>query len=99
VAARGQPGGGKARTLLTDITAMSPHDAWTTGITGNRSLIEHWNGTAWRRISIRLPADGGMLIGVYAASGRSALAVGCTKNFASTKARPLVLHWNGTAWK
>jgi hypothetical protein len=61
-------------------------------------LILHWNGAAWRRISIPLPADGGMLIGVYAASGRNAWAVGSTKTFADIKARPLVLHWNGTAW-
>jgi hypothetical protein len=62
-------------------------------------LILHWNGVAWRRISIPVPADGGMLIGVYAASGRNAWAVGCTKTFGNINARPLVLHWNGTAWK
>jgi len=62
-------------------------------------LILHWNGTAWRRTSIPVPANGGMLIGVHAASGRNAWAVGCTKTFANIKARPLVLHWNGTAWK
>jgi hypothetical protein len=39
-----------------------------------------------------------MLIGVFAASGRNAWAVGCTKTFANVKARPLVLHWNGVAW-
>jgi hypothetical protein len=61
-------------------------------------LILHWNGAAWRRISIPLPANGGMLIGVYAASGRNAWAVGSTMTFASINARPLVLHWNGTAW-
>jgi hypothetical protein len=64
-----------------------------------KPLIMHWNGTAWRRISIPVPANGGMLIGVYAASGRNARAVGCTKTFGNIKARPLVLHWNGTAWK
>jgi hypothetical protein len=62
-------------------------------------LILHWNGAAWRRVSIPVPANGGMLIGVYAASGRNAWAVGCTRTFANIKARPLVLHWNGTAWK
>jgi hypothetical protein len=38
-------------------------------------------------------------IGVFAASGRSAWAVGCTRFFADPKAKPVVLHWNGTAWK
>jgi hypothetical protein len=62
-------------------------------------LILHWNGTAWRRTSIPLPANGGQLIAVSAVSGRNAWAVGCTKTFANLAARPLVLHWNGTAWK
>jgi len=62
-------------------------------------LILHWNGTAWRRTSLPVPANGGQLIGVFAASGRNAWAVGCTKIFANIRARPLVLHWNGSSWK
>lgn len=62
-------------------------------------LILHWNGTAWRRIKVPAPANGGMLLGVDAVSGHNAWAVGCTRTFGSVKARPLVLHWNGTAWK
>ena len=62
-------------------------------------LILHWNGTRWKRVHIPVPASGGNLIGVFAASGRSAWAVGCTRFFADPKARPVVLHWNGTAWK
>lgn len=62
-------------------------------------LILHWNGTTWRRISIPRPASGGMLIGTYAASRTNTWAVGCTRTFAATRARPLALHWNGTAWK
>jgi hypothetical protein len=62
-------------------------------------LILHWNGTAWRRARIPMPASGGMLIGVHAPSARSAWAVGCTKTFANINAKPLALHWNGIAWK
>jgi hypothetical protein len=62
-------------------------------------VIMRWNGTAWRRISIPLPPNGGQLIAVYAASGRNAWAVGCTKTLANPKAKPFVLHWNGKAWK
>jgi hypothetical protein len=61
-------------------------------------LILHWDGNAWRRVSSPEPAPGGQLIGVYARSGRSAWAVGCTRTFASAKARPLVLRWNGVKW-
>jgi hypothetical protein len=57
------------------------------------------NGTAWKRARIPVPANGGMLIGVFAASGRRAWAVGCTRSFASRKAKPLMLRWNGTSWR
>jgi hypothetical protein len=66
---------------------------------GTEPVILHWNGARWQRVSIPEPADGGMLIGASAASGHNVWAVGCTKDFASVKARPLVLHWNGAAWK
>ncbi|MDR2986046.1 MAG: hypothetical protein LBV34_14515 [Nocardiopsaceae bacterium] len=62
-------------------------------------LILHWNGTAWRRVSVPKPANGGMLIGVDGRSSRKTWAVGDTKTFANIKARPLALRWNGTAWK
>jgi len=62
-------------------------------------VILHWNGTAWRRVSTPHPANGGQLIGVYAASRHNAWAVGCTKNFGNPKAKPLALHWNGSKWR
>lgn len=62
-------------------------------------LILHWNGRAWTRASVPVPASGGELIGVHAVSGRSAWAVGCTRTFTAIRARPLVLRWNGAAWK
>ena len=84
--------------ILNRVDVISARDAWAAGSSGLGMFILHWNGAAWRRISIPVPADGGMLIGVFAASGRNAWAVGCTKTFGSFNARPLVLHWNGTAW-
>ena len=64
-----------------------------------RPLILHWDGTVWKRVHIPVPPNGGSLIGVFAASRRSAWAVGCTKFFANPKAKPVVLHWNGRAWR
>ena len=81
---------------------LSVRTAGTRPISSSRSasrpLILHWNGTAWRRISTPVPANG-QLIAVYTASGRNAWAVGCTKNFGSPKAKPVALHWNGARWK
>src|ERR1022692_3120963 len=62
-------------------------------------LILRWNGTAWKRVHVPVPASGGTLIGVFAASAHSAWAVGCTRFFADPKAQPVLLHWNGTTWK
>jgi hypothetical protein len=62
-------------------------------------LILRWNGTAWKRVHVPVPASGGTLIGVFAVSGHSAWAVGCTRIFADPKAQPVLLHWNGTTWK
>jgi hypothetical protein len=78
---------------------MRPAARVTAAAAAPEPLMMHWNGTAWRRMSVPVPTHGGQLIGVYAASGRSAWAVGCTRNFAARKAKPLVLRWNGTAWK
>jgi hypothetical protein len=56
-----------------------------------RSLIEHWDGTAWRQV--RSPGIAGSeLTGVAAVSARNAWAVGISRG------RALILHWNGTTW-
>jgi len=63
-----------------------------------KPLLLHWSGTAWQPARFPEPASGGTFLGVFATSGRSAWAVGCTRFFGAPKARPLVLRWNGTAW-
>lgn len=54
-------------------------------------VILHWNGKSWRRVSIHSPAHGGQLIGDFALSARTALAVGCTRSFGNRNAKPLVV--------
>jgi hypothetical protein len=63
----------------------------------SHTLIEHWNGTAWKvqRSSGREAAG---LIGVAAVSPTAAWAVGTHFNQAGVR-RTLILHWNGRAWK
>jgi hypothetical protein len=59
---------------------------------GARTLIEHWNGTRWKRV----PAPGGrgaFLSAVAAGSARSAWAAGATVN-----GFPRLEHWNGRTW-
>lgn len=80
---------------LLGVAATSPSNAWavgTTSLSAPRTLIVHWNGTRWRRVSGPAPA-GGVLLGVAAASPASAWAVGATFH-----GRSLILRWDGRRW-
>ena len=62
------------------------------------TLIEHWNGSAWKVQSSPSPGAGAdLLFAVAATSTRSAWAVGSSND--GLLDRTLVLHWNGHAWK
>jgi hypothetical protein len=75
--------------------AMSIVAGTTSAVQKVEPVILHWNGESWRRVRIQSPANGGQLIGVFALSGRTALAVGCTKNFGARNAKPLVVDLHG----
>jgi hypothetical protein len=64
--------------------------------TSTRTLILHWNGSAWTRVPSPNPALDSSLTGVAAASADSAWAIGDTISDNSNS--PLTLRWNGTAW-
>jgi hypothetical protein len=101
---------------LYGVAATSPTNAWTVGhhvvpsTVNSQTLIEHWDGTAWR--VQKSPNHGGTarsnrLLGVAATSPTNAWAVGfyenrhCLNPSCSTyKSFPqtLILHWNGKAW-
>src|SRR5258708_2582143 len=81
--------------VLDDVVAVTATNAWAVGHDGDlanpKTLIEHWNGTAWHRVSVRPAA--GWLNGVAATSARDVWAVGLSGT------RALILHFNGTAWR
>jgi hypothetical protein len=79
------------------VAATSATSAWAVGSTGAYTLIERWNGTAWKQVPSPTPTSGGSLNAVAATSGRNAWAVGSYGSGPSTRA--LIEHWNGTAWK
>jgi hypothetical protein len=71
-------------------------------VTTTQTLITHWNDTSWAQVPS--PNPGGtasgrrnVLYSVSAASSSNAWAVG--SYFNGTTGGPLILHWNGTAWK
>ncbi|HUX74964.1 MAG TPA: hypothetical protein VMV25_13870 [Steroidobacteraceae bacterium] len=92
---------------LQAVQSLSPSNAWAVGYycsascgksaEVDRSLILHWNGTAWSRVPSPNAGTQDTLFGVTAVSAGDAWAAGTS--FSSAKGfRPLILHWNGKAW-
>ncbi len=100
----GPVGPSSVYNTLTSVSADSATDAWAVGSyvnnrTGVRdTLILHWTGTAWSRVTSPNPGTRfNLLNGVSAGGPKNAWAVGFYRNQAAG-ALPLILHWNGTAW-
>ena len=98
------PSGGTG-TQLTGVSAVSATDAWAVGnytpsSGGNATLLLHWNGTAWKQVTIPTPdgATNTRLFAVSADSATDAWAAGQYEN-SSRMTLPLLLHWNGSGWK
>jgi hypothetical protein len=86
------------------VAVLSSCNAWAVGYysdgTANQTLIEHWNGGAWRQVPSPNPggsANNNVLRGVGAVSASDVWAVG--DYFDGTALRTLVERWNGRSWK
>ena len=96
-------GPGAVQSVLLGVSARTADDAWAVGaftksINLARTLIEHWDGTAWTRVkspNAGQPADG-VLSGVVALAPDDVWAAG---SFGlGGPGRSLIEHWDGTAW-
>jgi hypothetical protein len=100
------PGGSPTTDRLAAVAATSHSDAWAVGSyyngTAYRTLVEHWNGKAWKMQRSPNPGDSGKssgFSGVTATSSGNAWAVGAyTKNRGALR-QTLIERFNGTAWK
>jgi hypothetical protein len=98
----GPPGG-----ALSGLSAVSSSDAWAVGsyLTNNsgtlvdKTLVLHWNGTAWAVVASPDPGGttGTALTGVSALSPSDVWATGSADSD-SLEPRTLILHWNGARW-
>jgi len=98
------------RDLLTGVTAIGPSNVWAVGYSidvasgsgaPNKSLIEHWNGSAWTIVPSPSPQGHNTLTGIAAISATDIWAVGYGSTDVSTGTpvdKPELLHWNGTLW-
>jgi hypothetical protein len=91
---------------FNSIKANSPTDVWAVGASGvsgqvgsGKSLIEHWNGTAWSIVPSPSPGSDGVLTGVTTSNpSNSVSAVGYDRVSGTTQVQTLTLNWNGAVW-
>jgi hypothetical protein len=99
------PNVGTSDNGLLGVTATSGKDAWAVGYYTDshdvsQTLVEHWNGSKWKRVLSPDPggsANSASVSAVAATSPSSAWAVG--NYFKAGITQPLVMRWNGKAWK
>jgi hypothetical protein len=80
------------------VAVVSANDVWAVGDFQNDSnvfqtLVEHWDGTAWRIIAS--PSGAGLQAGLLSVASDSSTDVWATGNSGSGT---LIEHWDGTAW-
>jgi hypothetical protein len=100
------PNVGTIGSQLQSVSARANNDIWAVGnfstsstASGGRTLIEHFDGTAWSVVASPSPSSqGDFLTGVVALASNNAWAVGWFDDQAAGTLAPLVLHWNGTTW-
>ncbi len=89
---------------LSGVDAVSANNVWAVGTFigetgGERTLIEHWNGTSWHRVPSPNPsATNNTLTGVSAISATDVWAVGYDDPPGRSEVHTLSVHWNGGSW-
>jgi hypothetical protein len=98
------PNVGTGDNDLVAVAPLSSNDAWAVGISNptptaqTRTLIQHWDGTAWKVVTSRSPGQLSALSDVKAVAPNDIWAVGFYYNLAGNQ-QTLVEHWNGKAWR
>lgn len=86
--------------ILVGLTGSSASNVWAVGAYAGggrlKTLVEHWNGRAWKLVASPSPGGFSALSSVTAASAHSAWAVG--DSISQNKRKTLIEHWNGRAW-
>ena len=95
--------------FLNTPVALGANDVWVVGSQGNstngegagaRTLVEHWNGSAWSVVTSPNVAGSNqdLLRGAAATSPTDIWAAGRSKSSGGVK-RTLIEHWNGSSWQ
>lgn len=106
---RPSPNKGTSNNQLLGVAAPSASSVWSVGYyqsalcsCSQRTLGEHWNGTAWSIVSTPNPATASGDYDVLQATAATAVgdvwAVGYSGNVGVAADKSLIEHWNGTTW-
>src|SRR5919106_3055524 len=97
------PGGNPPE--FKSVTALASDDVWAVGLRWEgspsypRTLIEHWDGSAWTVVtSPNGSTTGSQLLGVDAVSANDIWAVGSSSTLAPPYENTLIEHWDGASW-
>ena len=105
------PNGSNEVNWLIGAAALASNDVWAVGYSAtnppesstSKTLIEHWNGSAWSVVpspNPTPPLSGGpvsnQLLGVAAVAPNNVWAVGQSTDFGA--GQTLIVHWNGSSW-
>jgi hypothetical protein len=78
------------------LTALATAAASSSLVPG-KTLVEHWTGSKWGRVTSPTPNGSGVLFGIAALRANQVWAVGARgKNLAS---HPLIQRWDGSRWR
>jgi alpha-tubulin suppressor-like RCC1 family protein len=97
---------GASTASLAGVDELSSDNAWAVGSigapsgTGNLTLIEHWNGSAWSVVPSPNPVTGtGDTDRLTAISGTSPTDLWAVGSYGTDEFNAMLFeHWNGTAW-
>ena len=104
------PNGPNGKGVLDTLAAISGHDIWAAGSfpdTKSKSglfypLLEHWDGTGWRVVSLEGSSTPTGTAGFFKAmsvlASNDVWAVGTGRNANEQRSHGLIEHWNGNQW-
>ncbi|HKP51561.1 MAG TPA: S-layer homology domain-containing protein [Chloroflexia bacterium] len=89
---------------LNAVDGVAANDIWAVGAyrstDRSRTMIEHWDGSAWSMVTYPLPPDSveDELYGISALASNDVWAVGSYSPGTLYSYAALVLHWDGATW-
>jgi hypothetical protein len=93
------PNTGSPNNYLFGVAAIASNDVWAVGAYGvlgttAKQVIEHWDGTRWKRAVSPSLAAPNELLAVSAVAANDVWAVGGY----NSGGQALIQHWNGSTW-